>query len=80
MHTELDFVATSMPQFSTSASRRLEQMGHEAVVIDARKAKGVIRTKKKTDRLERRRRTPGPTRRAEKGASDQSDRVSTLGL
>lgn len=32
----------------------LEQMGHEAVVIDARKATGVIRTKKKTDRLDAR--------------------------
>jgi transposase len=35
-------------------SKLLEQMGHEAVVIDARKAKGVIRTKKKTDRLDAR--------------------------
>jgi transposase len=35
-------------------SRLIEQMGHEAVVIDARKAKGVIRTKKKTDRLDAR--------------------------
>ena len=35
-------------------SRLLEQMGHEAVVIDARKATGVIRTKKKTDRLDAR--------------------------
>jgi transposase len=32
----------------------LERLGHEAVVIDARKAKGVIRTKKKTDRLDAR--------------------------
>jgi transposase len=29
-------------------------MGHEAIVIDARKATGVIRTKKKTDRLDAR--------------------------
>jgi transposase len=35
-------------------SELLEQMGHEAVVIDARKATGVIRTKKKTDRLDAR--------------------------
>ena len=35
-------------------SRLLEEMGHEPVVIDARKAKGVIRTKKKTDRLDAR--------------------------
>jgi len=35
-------------------STLLEQMGHEAVVIDARKATGVIRTKKKTDRLDAR--------------------------
>jgi transposase len=35
-------------------SKLLEQMGHEAVVIDARKATGVIRTKKKTDRLDAR--------------------------
>lgn len=35
-------------------SKLIEQMGHEAVVIDARKAKGVIRTKKKTDRLDAR--------------------------
>ena len=35
-------------------SRILEGLGHEAVVIDARKAKGVIRTKKKTDRLDAR--------------------------
>ena len=35
-------------------SRLIEEMGHEAVVIDARKAKGVIRTKKKTDRLDAR--------------------------
>ncbi len=35
-------------------SRILERLGHEAVVIDARKAKGVIRTKKKTDRLDAR--------------------------
>ena len=35
-------------------SRLIEQIGHEAVVIDARKAKGVIRTKKKTDRLDAR--------------------------
>ena len=34
-------------------SKLIEQMGHEAVVIDARKAKGVIRTKK-TDRLDAR--------------------------
>jgi transposase len=33
-------------------SKLLEQMGHEAVIIDARKATGVIRTKKKTDRLD----------------------------
>ena len=33
-------------------SKVLEQLGHDAVVIDARKAKGVIRTKKKTDRLD----------------------------
>jgi transposase len=32
----------------------LEQLGHEAVVIDARRARGVIRTKKKTDRLDAR--------------------------
>jgi len=32
----------------------LERLGHEAVVIDVRKAKGVIRTKKKTDRLDAR--------------------------
>jgi transposase len=35
-------------------SKLLEQMGHEPVVIDARKATGVIRTKKKTDRLDAR--------------------------
>ena len=35
-------------------SEILERLGHEAVVIDARKAKGVIRTKKKTDRLDAR--------------------------
>ncbi|MEX1244832.1 MAG: IS110 family transposase [Thermoanaerobaculia bacterium] len=35
-------------------SRLLEQMGHEAIIIDARKAAGVIRTKKKTDRLDAR--------------------------
>ncbi len=35
-------------------SKILEGLGHEAVVIDARKAKGVIRTKKKTDRLDAR--------------------------
>ena len=35
-------------------SEMLEGLGHEAVVIDARKAKGVIRTKKKTDRLDAR--------------------------
>jgi transposase len=33
-------------------SKLIERLGHEAVVIDARKAKGVIRTKKKTDRLD----------------------------
>jgi transposase len=32
-------------------SEVLERMGHEAVVIDPRKATGVIRTEKKTDRL-----------------------------
>jgi transposase len=32
----------------------IEGMGHEAVVIDTRKATGVIRTKKKTDRLDAR--------------------------
>jgi transposase len=32
----------------------VEGMGHEAVVIDTRKATGVIRTKKKTDRLDAR--------------------------
>ncbi|HEU5250768.1 MAG TPA: IS110 family transposase [Thermoanaerobaculia bacterium] len=35
-------------------SQLIEQMGHEAVVIDPRKATGVIRTKKKTDRLDAR--------------------------
>jgi transposase len=35
-------------------SELIERLGHEAVVIDARKAKGVIRTKKKTDRLDAR--------------------------
>ena len=35
-------------------SRILERLGHEAVVIGARKARGVIRTKKKTDRLDAR--------------------------
>lgn len=35
-------------------SKLIEGMGHEALVIDARKAKGVIRTKKKTDRLDAR--------------------------
>lgn len=33
-------------------SRLVEEMGHDAIVIDARKATGVIRTKKKTDRLD----------------------------
>ena len=37
-----------------SLSQLIEGMGHEAVVIDGRKAKGVIRTKKKTDRLDAR--------------------------
>ena len=32
----------------------VEGLGHEAVVIDTRKATGVIRTKKKTDRLDAR--------------------------
>ena len=32
----------------------IESLGHKAVVIDARKARGVIRTKKKTDRLDAR--------------------------
>jgi transposase len=32
----------------------LESLGHEVVLIDVRKAKGVIRTKKKTDRLDAR--------------------------
>jgi transposase len=32
----------------------IERLGHKAVVIDARKARGVIRTKKKTDRLDAR--------------------------
>jgi len=32
----------------------IEGLGHEALVIDARKARGVIRTKKKTDRLDAR--------------------------
>jgi transposase len=36
------------------AAGLLEQLGHEAIVIDPRKAKGVIRTKKKTDRLDAR--------------------------
>jgi transposase len=35
-------------------AKLVEQMSHEAVVIDARKATGVIRTKKKTDRLDAR--------------------------
>lgn len=35
-------------------SRLIEKLGHKAVVIDARKARGVIRTKKKTDRLDAR--------------------------
>jgi transposase len=35
-------------------SKIIEGLGHEAVVIDARKAKGVIRTKRKTDRLDAR--------------------------
>ena len=35
-------------------AKLLEQLGHDAVVIDPRKAKGVIRTKKKTDRLDAR--------------------------
>jgi transposase len=35
-------------------AKLIEGMGHEVVVIDARKAKGVIRTKKKTDRLDAR--------------------------
>jgi transposase len=35
-------------------AKLVEQMGHEAIVIDARKATGVIRTKKKTDRLDAR--------------------------
>jgi transposase len=32
----------------------VESAGHQAVIIDARKARGVIRTKKKTDRLDAR--------------------------
>ncbi len=35
-------------------AQMIEGLGHEAVVIDARKARGVIRTKKKTDRLDAR--------------------------
>jgi transposase len=35
-------------------SELVEGLGHEAVVIDARKARGVIRTKKKTDKLDAR--------------------------
>jgi transposase len=35
-------------------AKLVESMGHEAVVIDTRKATGVIRTKKKTDRLDAR--------------------------
>ena len=35
-------------------SRIVEGLGHQAVVIDARKARGVIRTKKKTDKLDAR--------------------------
>lgn len=34
------------------AAKVLEDLGHEAAVIDTRKAKGVIRTKKKTDKLD----------------------------
>ena len=33
------------------ASRRLEELGHEAVIIDARRAKAIVCTKKKTDRV-----------------------------
>lgn len=36
------------------AAKLVESMGHEVVVIDTRKATGVIRTKKKTDRLDAR--------------------------
>ena len=36
------------------AASLLERLGHEAIVIDSRKARGVIRTKKKTDRLDAR--------------------------
>lgn len=33
------------------AARMLEELGHEAVIIDARRAKAVVCTKKKTDRI-----------------------------
>jgi transposase len=33
------------------AARSMERLGHEAVIIDARKAKAVVCTKKKTDRV-----------------------------
>ena len=36
------------------AARMLESLGHSAVVIDARKAKAVIRTKRKTDQIDAR--------------------------
>lgn len=36
------------------ACQLLEELGHEAIIIDARHAKAVIRTKKKTDRIDAR--------------------------
>lgn len=32
----------------------LEELGHEAIIIDARRAKGVVRTKRKTDKIDAR--------------------------
>lgn len=37
-----------------STAYRVEQLGHEAVMIDPRRAKALIKTKKKTDKLDAR--------------------------
>jgi transposase len=52
--TDMMRVVVEASPLAEWACQLLEALGHEAIIIDARHAKAVIRTKKKTDRLDAR--------------------------